>query len=51
MQSNKVTHIINCCGTEIPNLWEKHGIKYLTFNWQENDNQVSRDLVILLKTS
>ena len=38
--TNKVTHIINCAGTELDNLWEKMGISYLTFNWLENDHQV-----------
>ena len=31
--SNKVTHIINCCGTRVPNSWERIGLRYLTLRW------------------
>lgn len=41
--TNKVTHIINCAGREIRNYWENMGIKYLTFNWVDHDNQVILD--------
>ena len=41
--TNKITHIINCSGREIRNYWENMGIKYLTFNWFDHDNQVILD--------
>ena len=33
--NNKVTHIINCSGTEVQNKWIVMNVKYLTFNWLE----------------
>ncbi|CAD8169326.1 unnamed protein product [Paramecium octaurelia] len=41
--NNKVTHIINCSGTEVQNKWNMMNIKYLTFNWLEQDNEVLFD--------
>ncbi|KAM3147524.1 hypothetical protein pb186bvf_000331 [Paramecium bursaria] len=38
--SNKVTHIINCCSKQLPNVFENFGVKYLKFNWSETDQQV-----------
>ena len=38
--TNKVTHIINCAGKQIPNHWEPIGVFYLTYGWFENDKQV-----------
>jgi len=40
---NKVTHIINCAGRQIPCHWEPIGVKYLFFNWLDNDQQVILD--------
>ena len=37
--SNKVTHIINCSGKEIPNHWEPIGVMYLPFYRIDSDNQ------------
>ena len=33
---NKVTHIVNCCGTEVKDLYEDIGIEYLTFGWRDS---------------
>jgi len=41
--ANKVTHIINCAGKQIPNHWEPIGVAYLTFFWLDQDNQVVLD--------
>ncbi|KAM3138929.1 hypothetical protein pb186bvf_008942 [Paramecium bursaria] len=41
--TNKVTHIINCAGTQIANKWAQAGVKYLTFNWLENDQEILFD--------
>ena len=41
--TNKVSHIVNCAGREIPNHWEPVGIEYLTFYWVDQDNQVLFD--------
>jgi hypothetical protein len=35
----KITHMINTCGAQMINAWESIGIKYLTLNWTENQNQ------------
>ena len=31
--ANKVTHIVNCAGNTVRNMWESIGIAYLTYNW------------------
>jgi len=41
--SNKVTHIINCCGRQVPNHWESIGVSYLTYYWVDADNQAILD--------
>ena len=38
--SNKITHIINCAANDIPNNWEHQGVAYLSFHWEESDDQV-----------
>lgn len=43
MVANKVTHIINCAGKQIPNHFEPIGVAYLTFFWLDQDNQVVLD--------
>jgi hypothetical protein len=41
--TNKVTHIINTAGLHIRNYWESIGVKYLTFDWIDQDCQVILD--------
>lgn len=41
--TNKVSHIINCAGLHIRNYWESIGVKYLTFEWVDQDCQVILD--------
>ncbi len=41
--ANKVTHIINCAGRQVPNHWEPIGVKYLTYFWLDQDSQVILD--------
>jgi len=36
--ANKVTHIINCAGRQIPNHWEAIGVVYLTYPWMDVEN-------------
>ena len=36
--ANKVTHIVNCAGSQVRNMWESIGIAYLTFNWLDQEN-------------
>jgi protein-tyrosine phosphatase len=46
--ANKVTHVINCAGRQVPNHWEPIGVVYLTYYWLDADSQVildSRDVV------
>lgn len=41
--ANKVSHIINCAGRQIPNHWEAIGVVYLSFYWFDQENQVLFD--------
>jgi protein-tyrosine phosphatase len=36
---NKITRVINCAGFELTNLFESSGVKYLTFDWLDNEGQ------------
>ena len=38
--SNKVTHVINTVSRQVPNLWERFGIHYLSVNWTEKEQNV-----------
>ena len=42
--ANKVTHVINCAGRQVPNHWEAIGVVYLKFNWLDQENQVLFDV-------
>ena len=33
IELNKITRIINTAGTQVPNIFAHHGIRYLTLNW------------------
>lgn len=46
MTANKVTHIINCAGSQVPNHWIPLGVKYLALNWQDNSQQTVQDSVV-----
>lgn len=41
--NNKITHIINCSCTELPNHFEGQGIEYLGVPWEETDTQILFD--------
>lgn len=41
--ANKITRIINCAGREVSNVWERSGIRYLTYFWPQNGNTVIFD--------
>jgi len=41
--ANKIIHIINCSGQQVPNHWESVGVKYLTYFWLDQDAQVILD--------
>lgn len=41
--ANKIIHIINCSGQQVPNHWESVGVKYLTYFWLDQDAQVVLD--------
>lgn len=43
IEGNKVTHIVNCAGDQVPNQWESLGIHYLVYTWQDSDLQVTED--------
>ena len=36
--ANKVTHIVNCSGSQVKNMWEHIGVSYLTFSWLDQEN-------------
>lgn len=40
---NKVTHIVNCAGRQVPNHWEPIGVRYLSYMWLDQDGQVRLD--------
>ena len=35
VEMNKISYVINCAGRQLPNLWAPHGIRYLTFSWED----------------
>ena len=41
--ANKVTRVVNCAGTQLPNHWEHVGVLYLTLNWQDDEKQTLFD--------
>ena len=41
--ANKVTHVINCAGQQIENVFEGRGVVYLTFQWLDIENQIIFD--------
>ncbi|KAL9643384.1 hypothetical protein ABK040_010002 [Willaertia magna] len=41
--SNKVTHVVNCAGLEVANVFAEHGIEYLTFPWRDVPTTVLLD--------
>ena len=42
--ANKVANIINCAGRQVPNHWESIGVKYLTYFWFDQDDQIILDV-------
>jgi hypothetical protein len=40
----KITHIINTSPTQVMNTYENIGVKYLSINWSENNNQVIKGI-------
>ncbi len=43
IMANKITRIINCAGREVGNMWDRSGVKYLTYFWPETGNCVIFD--------
>lgn len=37
LTSSKISRIVNCAGLESENKWQKLGLSYLTFEWDQND--------------
>lgn len=49
IELNKIMFVVNCAGRQLPNLWEEHGLHYLTFPWTSDPDCVlfdSGDVVI-----
>ena len=44
IELNKVMFVINCAGRQLPNLWEQHGLHYLTFPWTSESGSVLFDV-------
>lgn len=42
-QQSKVTRVVNCCAAEIPNRWALCGMKYLSYRWSDDSDQVILD--------
>lgn len=42
-RENKVTRVINCCGTAVDNCFEAAGITYLTYRWSDDCTQIILD--------
>eukprot|EP00405_Crypthecodinium_cohnii_P040194 CAMPEP_0206564444 /NCGR_PEP_ID=MMETSP0325_2-20121206/23468_1 /ASSEMBLY_ACC=CAM_ASM_000347 /TAXON_ID=2866 /ORGANISM="Crypthecodinium cohnii, Strain Seligo" /LENGTH=429 /DNA_ID=CAMNT_0054067087 /DNA_START=225 /DNA_END=1511 /DNA_ORIENTATION=- len=40
---SKVARVINCCGSEVGNRWESFGVTYLTYNWEDDNDQIILD--------
>lgn len=40
LAENQVSGIVNCAGRSVPNQLETMGIRYLTYNWLDNDSQI-----------
>ncbi|KAJ9455132.1 dual specificity protein phosphatase [Diplonema papillatum] len=40
---NKVSHIVNCSGSETPNLYQQANIHYLSFHWRDLPNTILFD--------
>lgn len=34
-----ITHIVNCAGNEIQNLFSNYGVRYMTLFWLDDDRQ------------
>lgn len=43
LAANKITRVVNCAGRELPNVWERSGVRYLTFYWPEAGSLVIFD--------
>lgn len=41
--ANKVTRIVNAAGREVPNSWERTGIRYLRYPWPQSGNCIVFD--------
>ena len=39
----QITHMVNCAGTQLPNIFENHGVKYLTFPWVDDSSCIVYD--------
>ena len=43
IELNKIGYIVNCAGRQLPNLWSAHGVRYLTFTWDDDPGYVLFD--------
>lgn len=35
INDNKISNLINLAGKDVPNIWQSHGLVYLTYNWED----------------
>lgn len=40
MMMNRISRVVNCCHRQIPNIYERQGLSYLSLPWPENDLNV-----------
>merc|ERR1719247_2095271 len=39
----KITRVVNCAGTEVPNALQDIHVQYLTYNWSDTNDQIILD--------
>jgi hypothetical protein len=37
LELNKISNLVNLAGGEAENMWEAHGLAYLTYNWEDHE--------------
>ncbi|CAM9559654.1 unnamed protein product [Chrysoparadoxa australica] len=53
IEMNKIMYVLNCAGRHLPNMWEMHGLRYLTFPWEDSPKCVlfDRETVVVMQVA
>ena len=43
LELNKISNLVNLAGAEVENMWEAHGLAYLTYAWDDEENCILFD--------